>query len=544
MNRDFDHLCNHLIRISRHLRLRDGLRLAAMTLWPAALLVTLAELTARYWPLPDRHLWAVLPLEGWLLGVALFSLLRPLPLWRVARRLDTEFRLKDRLATALELHSPSTIHHPPLAMNQLQLTDALFAAGKLDPHALPWQIPRRPLWLAGSLLTIALLLALWPNPMDAVLAEQATIQETAREQARAIEAARREVEAQTAPTSEERAKALRALEELMKALADNPGDLEQALAALATAQQQLRELESPAAGSQAAALAELAKQLTALSRGEEEASGDLDDAGEALAELAAALDQMDAGEREALATSLERMAASAAATNADLAEALLEMAAAARAGDPSAAGQAAKVAQAALVQADQQADLDAALATAQAAVEESRRQLAAAGGQGNNNTTAQGNGNAGQGNQAGGSQGVGQTPGQGNQVGGGGGSTANQLPGTNRTGAAGDPTQPNRPDGSASGPTSSETVYAPGAHPPGESEFVAGTETGEGEVSVREEEAPQPGAANPSLVPYSTVYENYATAAGETMEHERVPPEWRNYVRDYFTQLAPEQGQP
>ncbi|MFN8454237.1 MAG: hypothetical protein U0401_06100 [Anaerolineae bacterium] len=52
---------------------------------------------------PDRHLLAAIPLLCWLLGVALYSLLRPLSLFQTARQLDSELGLKDRLATALEL---------------------------------------------------------------------------------------------------------------------------------------------------------------------------------------------------------------------------------------------------------------------------------------------------------------------------------------------------------------------------------------------------------------------------------------------------------
>ncbi|NJN97497.1 MAG: hypothetical protein HC875_27155, partial [Anaerolineales bacterium] len=98
-------LHSHLARLGRRLRWRDGLHLAVSTLWPALLLAALVEIAARFWPIPDRHLWAAIPLEIWLPGVILYILFRPFPLTQTARRLDQELHLKDRLSTALELEA-------------------------------------------------------------------------------------------------------------------------------------------------------------------------------------------------------------------------------------------------------------------------------------------------------------------------------------------------------------------------------------------------------------------------------------------------------
>jgi hypothetical protein len=169
--------------------------------------------------------------------------------------------------------------------------------------------------------------------------------------------------------------------------------------------------------------------------------------------------------------------------------------------------------------------LQNALAAAQARLENSRQQLA------QQAALAQGQGQ-GQGQ----SQGQGQ--GQGQQVGSGGGTNANQLPGANRTGAAGNPTQPNKP----ATVSDLDTVYAPssGPHQAGDPEFVAGQETGDGQNITREEQSPQGGATNPSIVPYREVYQNYAAAAAEAIEREHIPVEMQDYVHDYFSQLAPE----
>jgi hypothetical protein len=173
--------------------------------------------------------------------------------------------------------------------------------------------------------------------------------------------------------------------------------------------------------------------------------------------------------------------------------------------------------------------LQQALAQARARLENSRQQLAQQGGLVQNQGQGQGQGQA---------QAPGQGQGPGQQVGGGGGSNTNQLPPANRTGAAGAPTQPNKP----ATVTDSEKVYAPsqGQQLTGKSEFVAGQEGSTGETIIREEQPPQVGATNPSLVPYREVYQNYADAAAEAMDQERIPADMRDLVRDYFSRLAPE----
>lgn len=558
-----------LATMGRYLRLRDGLRLAARTLWLAVLAVVMIEVASRIWPMTQRHWWALAPVGVWLLGVLLYTWLRPLSLYTVARRLDGELRLKDRLATALELQDSD--RPDPLAFYPRQLADAAAVAQQLKPGALDWRVSRRKLGWAAAITAVALTLVFLPNPMDAILAQRAAVQAAAQQQAEAIRGARDELEAATDPTSEERAQALAELERLMAALAANPGDLDQALVDLAQAQAQLRALQSPSAAARQSALDQLAAQLTALSRGESQASTDTTEAGQALQELAAALPGLDPTAQADLADTLDRLAAQTAAADADLAKSLDDLANAIRAGNAGEALQSAGSAQGALAQASQNADLQEALAQAQNALNDSRRELAQASqGPSQDQDQAQTSGQGqGQGqNQQGQGQGLGQAqasgqgqgqgqnqPGQGQgqgqgqnqqgqgqgqgqgQPGGGGGTTANQLPGANRTGRANDPTQPNRP--ALTGQL--DTIYAPnaGPHLNGDPDFVAGQETDQGQTLIREEQSPQ-GNLNPSLVPYRDVYQTYANAAAESMDRDHIPVEWQDYVRDYFSQLEPE----
>lgn len=509
------------------LRLRGGIHLAMRNLWLAAVLATLIELAARLWPLPNRHLWAAVPLLLWFLGMSLYSLLRPLSLFQIARQLDTELGLKDRLATALELAAGKfgglDNNLPSSNLPTFQLHDALSVVQQITPAALPWQVPRRPLWLAGGILALAVGLTFFPNPMDAILAQRAAIREAAQKQAEAIQEARHEFEKSTDPTAEERAKALQALAELMKQLSANPGDLEQALADLARAEAKLRELQDPQAAARQTAAEQIAAQLAELAQKTSQTSTAAD-AGAALTELAAALGGLDNAQQQELAEAMERLAAQAAPTDAELAQALADLAAAIREGDVAEAVKAASAASAAMARSDQAARLQQALAQAQAQLAQSRQGMTQQG------ALAQGTGQ-GQG------QGQNSGQGQGQQAGVGGGSNANQLPGANRTGAAGNPTQPNKPVNV----TEAEKIYAPlDSQSAGNPEFVPGQETGQGQVINRQEPSPQGGVNNPSLVPYQQVYQNYANAAADAVDREQIPADMRDLVRDYFSQLAPE----
>jgi hypothetical protein len=542
-----------LRQMGRHLRLRDVVYLAARSFWVATLVAALIALAARFWPIPDRHLWTLLPIGVWLVLMVLYVFLPAIPLERVARRLDWELGLKDRLATALEfqprsalsagppnppeggtsaLPGSSTLFQAPgnQALRQdlliRQLDDAVHLVRAVNPRDLAWRVSRRPLWWAGGFLLLGLSLILWPNPMDAILAQRAAVRAAVQEEAKAVQEARRDFEAAVDPTSEDRAEAVRALQELIKALSANPGDLEQALADLSAAEAKLKRLQDPAAAARQLAAEQIAAQLSALSQGEASQSSDLGTAGEALMEMAAALGSLDAATQKELAEALENLAAQAAPTDAELAEALLELAAAARNGDVSGVVNAAGVAQGALTQAGQAIEQQAALAALQNALQQGRQALAQAGsGQGQGQGQAQG-------------QGQGQGQGRGQSPGGGGGTTANQLPGATRSGRANAPTKPNRP----ATVSESETVFAPSSRLPlsSEPDFVAGRQTEAGQTVVREERSPQPGGVGPALVPYSQVYQTYVEAATQSMERERIPPEWKDYVRDYFSQLAPE----
>jgi hypothetical protein len=467
---------------------------------------------------------------------------------RVARRVDLELGLKERLSTATALHSsilPS--FQQDLVAKQGQ--DALVVAQSIEPRrAFPLRWQWRPLALAGVLLVAVLLLALLPNPMDAVIAERAEVAQAVQEQAERIEELRDEIAATELP-EERREELLRQLAELADRLRANPGDRESALADLSRLEETLLRQVDPQADAKQAALDALAQQLESLA-GQESGepadagtpdTGDMDEVLQALAEQIA---QASEAERQELAQRLGQMAARAAqAGNTSLAQALSELAQAAQAGDAEAASQAAGAAAEAMRQAQGELSAQAALRQSLSQVGQSRQAIATAGsatGQGQQGGEGQQAG-SGQGSQGGqGQSGQGQGgQGQGGQGQSGGGTKADQLPPGTGQGEAGRPEGEARPGGEDA---LDQQVFVPWERRPGSGEEVTlpGQDSGQGESEVRERENPLPGSSEEALVPYYEVFYEYLDAANQAMERTYVPSGLQEYVREYFSRLEPE----
>lgn len=516
-----DNFQYYVARFRRRLRLRNGWLLAQRSLWPALAAAAGVQAIGRIWPVKGLWLWALVPLAVWLLGVLGFSLLCPLPPLRVARRIDAELGLKERLATALLLENGQAFRPHIVA---LQRQDALSAARAIHPRqSLPLRWLRRSLLLAVVFAAATLALALLPNPMDAVLEERAAVAQAADQQAQAIDDLRQEIEQAQELTPEEREALLRQLAELAEQLRANPGDREEALADLSRVEEALRQRLDPNVDARRAALEALSQQLQTLTDQEADPSA-------ALEKLAEQLAGMDAAERESLARSLAQMAARAAqAGDMNLAQALAAMAQAAQAGDAKAASQAAQAAAEAMAEAQGELADQETLQRALDQLQASRQSVAQAG---QGQAMARG---AGQGEDQGQGEGEGQGEGQ---PGSGGGTQADTLPPARRTGQAGDPQGEGQPGTVAE---LGDQVYVPWERWPGAGEQVSitGPDTGEGETQVREQQNPLPGAPGEALVPYHQVYEDYLGAATQALERSTIPLGLKDYVRDYFSQLEP-----
>jgi hypothetical protein len=524
----------HVAHFGRRLRWRDGWLLAQRWLWLAGLGVVFIQLAGRLWPIEGLGLWASIPLAAWLALVTGISLLRPLPPLRVARRVDAELNLKERLATALMLERRRDDIHPPFqpSLIALQSRDALAAAQAVDVRrAFGMRWLKRPLALAAVLLAAGLALAMLPNPMDNLIAERAAIAQAAEQQAEEIERLGQEIQKAQELTPERREELLRRLQELAEQLRANRGDRQEAMADLSRVEEALRRQLDPNADARQAAMQALATQLQALAQAQNGQAADLSDAAEMLGQLANSLGEMEDTQRQELAQSLAQMAARAAQSgDGNLAQALAALGQAIQSGDAESAQEAAQAAADALAQARGQLAEQETLQRALSQVQAGRQALAQAGTAQPGLAQSQGQGQG---------PGGGQRPGQGQgQPGGGGGTKADSLPPASSVGQASRPQGAGRP-----GTTGQldQQVYAPWERRPGSGEqlSITGQDTGQGETQLREQQDPLPGTPGQALVPYSQVYQDYLDAANQTMERSYIPPGLKDFVREYFSRLEP-----
>jgi hypothetical protein len=536
----------YLKQFGRQMRLRDAGLLAQRWLWLAAAIAGLVQLGGRFRPVPDLWLWTLLPFAAWLVLVVGWGLFAPRSPMQIARRTDLEAGLKERLSTALAFEQNHAGWKTPQGelLIHLQQADALEIAHQVSQRRifyLTWL--RRPLAAAALILIGTIALAVLPNPMSRVIAERAEVKETLAEQSRNVEELAQEIQNEQALSPEDRDKLLRQLAELAQQLRENPGDREQALADFARLEENLRRQVDPNLESRQAALSSLADQLQALAQNDQNSQSKPAELDQALQQLAEQLAEMDPGEQQALAQSLADLAAQAAqAGQPTLAQALSSMAQSALSGDSQSASQSAQAASQALSQASQDMASQQALSQALSQLQASRQAVAQAGqgqqvAQGNSQSGSQGQ-NSGQNSGQGQNPGTGQNPGQGQTVGGGGGTNANTLPPARRQGRAGSPQGPGLP---ATAGQLDDQVYVPfeTAGTNGEQVFIAGQDTGQGDTQVREGQDPLPGTANPALVPYQQVYSQYLQAANQAVESGYIPPELKDYIKSYFTQLEP-----
>ncbi|MFU8772287.1 MAG: hypothetical protein ACNA8H_07690, partial [Anaerolineales bacterium] len=286
-------LSTYLNQFSRRLRWRDIVSLTQKTLCVPFLVVSSIQVAARLLPLEQGWLWSLAFLLTYILILSVFSLLRSLPPLKVARRVDLELGLKERLSTAVVLnsstHSQFATKFPPELVDR-QNRDALGTAAAINPHqALNFHWHLRPLLVAGVLAVCSVTLAFLPNPMDAVRAEREAIAKAAQVEADRIEELRQEVANSEHLSPQDREELLRLLQELAEALRQNRGDQAEALAEISKVEEALRQRLDPTAGLRQAALDSLAAQMRSLAGIDPSEKAGLADAAEALEKLAVEL---------------------------------------------------------------------------------------------------------------------------------------------------------------------------------------------------------------------------------------------------------------
>jgi len=535
--------------------LRDGWLLAQQTFWMAALAGVLIQISGRVVPIENLGSWTLLPFLVWLTLVIAYPMFKPQSLMQIARRVDLELSLKERLSTALALQSqPVPFSHQITASQQveasqlaqahpankislstpnlthLQRNDALSVAAVIVPteaFMLNWLF--RPLATGMVMISIIIASSLIPNPQTALLKQRLELQQAAKEQAKQIEKATKEIEASKNISPEMKKELIKQLAELSKNLEHNPGDLEQALADLSKLEQELKRKLDPNLASKQALLESLASQL-AQATGERKSQDATQVSEQALDQLADQINKMDEMQRQQLAENLAQAAAQAGQSgDAQLSQALASLAQAVQSGDAQSVQKASQAVKAALSGIKTQMADQAALQHLLAQANASQQALAQTGRQ-----VAQSNGSSNQTN-PGSNPSNGQT--SGSRVSGG-GTKANTLPPASGGRRSVNP-QGNAPNAPAA-PLDSQ-VYAPWQKSAtnGTQIYIPGQETQQGQTSSTESKNPMPGVSNPALIPYAQVFYNYMNAANQAINQNYIPTNLVDYVRLYFSSLEP-----
>lgn len=541
----------YLTRFRQRLRLLDGFQLAQRMLWLPALAALIIQLVGRAMPVERLDWWSLSALPIYLAAWAFWSIFRPLPIMDVARRVDLELGLRERLSTALSLDFLSPADDPVNQhLVQKQRQDALTVASGIHPaQALPFTWLPRSLGFAVALFTAAWILAWLPNAMDITLAQRQAIRQEAIRQAEKIEQLSQQIEQAKELSPEERQELLRQLAELSEKLRQNRSDLEQSIADLSNLEKQLTQQLDPSAEAQQANLEALAAQLESMTgaiRQPDQSAGDA--AAQALAELAEQLPNLTSKQRGELVQDLAQMASQAAQSgDAQLAQAIAALAQAVQQGNDSAAQSASQTAQEALSQAQarlaKQASLQQTIDQLQLgrqALAQAAQQAALAQGQTSGQNAGQnpapGAGQSAPGQTGAGQAGAGQGQPSGNVTGG--GSQSSTLPPA--TGGQGS-IRPRGQAPDAAPEDLSSQVFAPWARPAesGGELSIPGLETGQGETQITQGQSNLPGAANPSLVPYQQVFLDYLSAANQALGQSYVPAGMSEFIRQYFSRLNP-----
>jgi hypothetical protein len=535
-----------LKKYKRRIRLNDGWLLAQKTLWIAFAILLLLQLIGRLWPVSQIGLLSIIVLSGWFVGILGISLFKPLSTLRTAWRVDQSMAFKERVSSAIifqDIEETATNQSKETKeLILLQRSDALETLRNSTPKQafkLIWL--KRPLALAGILLIASLASIFLPNPMDAVLAERAAVEEAAQAEAEKIEELRQEIAESDQLSEEEREELLRALEELAEQLRENPGDRAEALASLSEAEQDLKDRLNPRTDLKQAALDALETKLSSLAQEianpEDNNIADLEDALEA---LLSEMENMDPSELGDMSETLQQLAAQAAQAGAtSLAEALSDMSQAAQSGDTSEAQAASEEVVEAAEQINSELTDQEAIEQALSQLQQSRQSLSQSGQTASSQSGQTADGQSSQGQQSGQGQGQGQQPGQGQSSGGGGGTNADSLPPNTGSGQAGDP------QGQAQGGQTGnldEQIYVPWERMQGENDplVISGQDTGQGNDQIREQDTPLPGSINPVSVPYQDVYSSYLDTAYETIDQSYIPTGLKDYILEYFSQLEPD----
>ncbi len=528
---------------SRRARLQHSVGLVFFGLACGLGIALLIALASRVFPLMSTAtligLSIALAVTG-LMGALVYPWLRHArtPPMQWARTFDQRFGLQERTSTALEISEGNLSVRNDLIRN-IQRRDADRVIESVDARKLmPLCVSRRDA-IVSLVFLIALVIAiLLPNPQQQVLAQREQLRQTIAQQIEQLEQAKQMIEHSALSDAQKQA-AIQALDEARRKLEDPNITPEEALAAINEAQSQLDALNDQAAQQQAEDLRRAGESLApdALTNALSNALAN-EDFNRAANEMRNLTNSNETGqplseeEMQRAANQLDQLARSVQNSDPELAQRLREAAQNMREGNTPAAQQQLEQAAQSLERAQQTREASQALDSAQSQAEAARQAIA----QQTSQSQRRGQNQAGQAgaNTPAGAQG--QQPGQGQA----------QMPGQ---GEAGNPSASGAManDGSSSMSQSyksddfgsDNTVYAPRRIGSDGRPVVLPEAQSQAAPDPSGHTSTAPGGG--SSVPYEQVYGDYSKAADEALQSSRVPPDMRDYVRDYFSSLDPNQ---
>ncbi|MBE2223157.1 MAG: hypothetical protein IAF02_16565 [Anaerolineae bacterium] len=540
----FPHLITQLRRWNGRRLRRDGLLWLPKAVLAGLMLAVVVATVSRLRPLLDNQQVAIVGLTLGLVGLVsglVIVFARRYSVRDQAKFADKQFRLKERVVTAVEIHEGVLL--VPDTIAQEQLADTCTAIDRVDvKHDLPYRLDRRD-WLFIALSIGLLLMAYFlPNPQQAILEKARAIEKAVAEQIESLEAIQEEILENPTLTEEQKEDLLQPVESALEALNAGAASQEQTVATLSEAEADLKQL---AADNDTSALQQrlqeagqpLAQNSAGQQLGQSLQNGDLFSAAAAAAQLADTLPNLTAEEQAALAQDLAETAQALQDVDAELAQQFADAAQALQNGDTAAAQQALRDAAGTLQQRGQQSAASQQAQSAAGQMAEGRQSVAQAGqqGEGQQGTqTAQGT-QSGQGQQGQGQQGQGQGTGEGQGEGSGLGQGAGQGAGGQQGQGAGGP---------GPGGGHAENVFVP--------EFRDLSSTEGIEIELPAECIADPSSCGAllsetatefgnegSVVPYNQVFGDYRNAASEALADDYIPLGMKGYIRDYFSSLEP-----
>src|SRR5690606_6933308 len=283
---------------------------------------------------------AALVLAGLLVMLALIWL-RSRPAIQSARQFDQQFRLGERVSTALELIDGRI--QSTAELTGFQIEDAWQRGQGVDPgQEMPLATDKRA-WAAAVVALIAIIiLFLLPNPQTPVDAQMAARQAAIDDASDQVERIMQEIAADTTLNDAERQQLLEQLEKTNTILEQEQVTPEEAFAALSEVEAELRQRAdglNRQAQQQGAAIQQVAQTLQDAMAGTGEQQ-ETQDAIPTLEELGQMAPGMTEEQRQQMADALEQAAQQLEQTNPEAAQALRDAAEALRNGDMEAAQQA------------------------------------------------------------------------------------------------------------------------------------------------------------------------------------------------------------